>query len=136
MPSIEIICVGQQQPLDLPRLPFAVQADPARRFGNPDLRDRADAMFYFAHALLSEESRHNANGMLQFDGVFCEALARFTTLLLAVSPEHRIVFTSDWQFGPSHTLRVRFETLGDFWHAHDRGMLRLNALYDIGGPAL
>jgi hypothetical protein len=155
MPSIEIVCVGQRWPLDLPELPFAVQSEPERRshrspeprwqadfdsldgwiyhLGNPDLRYRSDAMFFFAYELLSERSRHEANGLLAFDPEFRGALEWLLDRLITVSLVRRIVFTSDWQFGPQASTRGRYQTLPDFWRAHDNGGLRVNALYDIGG---
>ena len=154
MPSIEIVCVGQRLPLDLPELPFAIQSEPELlshrgpeprwqadfdrldgwiyHLGNPDLRYRSDATFFFAWELLSDRSRHDARGVLQFDGQFHQALHWLLARLVTASPVGRIVFTSDWQSGPDASTRGRFDTLLHFWQAHDAGRLHLNGFYEIG----
>ena len=51
--------------------------------------------------------------------------------LLAASPEGRLLFTSDWQFGPESEGRYPSVTLTEFWRLHDEKTLRLNAAYPI-----
>ena len=51
--------------------------------------------------------------------------------LLAASPESELLFTSDWQFGPEHTLRMGVVTLAELGRLHDSAALLLNASYTI-----
>ncbi|HEY5376516.1 MAG TPA: hypothetical protein VIK01_22705, partial [Polyangiaceae bacterium] len=51
--------------------------------------------------------------------------------LVAASPCGRILFTSDWQFGPDWTKRFAAITLNEFWRLHDSRALLLNAAYPV-----
>jgi hypothetical protein len=155
MPSIEIIAIGQYQPIEVDTFPFAVRADmtlkshrsPRPRFqedfdrasgiiyhlGNPGLKgDRAGRCF-FAYNLLSAQSKKYGGGFLEFAAEFRHAAERLLTDLIADSPSEELIFTSDWQFGPDWTKREPSLSLGEFWQLHDSQRLLLNALYPIKG---
>jgi len=51
--------------------------------------------------------------------------------LLHASPAGSLLFTSDYQFGPSARRFKTPITLGQFWKLHDRMRLRMNSLYHI-----
>lgn len=152
MPSIEIICVRQESPTDFTRLPFPVIAerdlvshrtpslfqmdfDTMRgciyHLGNPSSGNDAEG-FFFAHRLLSEKCRdQERNRFLEFDSQYIPAVRWLLQELLKASPAGRIIFTSDWQFGPRRTGRFDPIGSGQFWKLHDAFKLRLNALYPL-----
>jgi hypothetical protein len=79
VPSIEIICVGQRDPIDFNDLPFAVESGTELKshrvpkplfrkdfaglkgciyhLGNPDLKAQRTGRIFFAYDLLSDQSR-------------------------------------------------------------------------------
>lgn len=153
MPSIEIVCLGQTKPVDCSGYPFAVEASselvshrsPAPRFqsdmdglagviyhlGNPDLKVRERGA-YFAYELLSEASRSaEPPSALVFDPEYASAVFDLLAVLVSESPKSELLFTSDWQFGPDHTLRLGRVSLAELRELHDSGALLLNALYTV-----
>jgi hypothetical protein len=154
MPSIEIVCVGQAEPLEFGPLSFALIADsrlvshrrPKPLFqsdfdqltgcmyhlGNPDLRSGSRRRPFFAYDLLSETSQDSAI-FFEFAGEHRPDAVRVLSALLAASPEGRLLFTTDWQFGPENSERYPPVTLQGFWRLHDERRLRLNAAYPIVG---
>jgi len=153
MPSIEIVCIGQSKSIDGSNYPFAVEASselvshrtPAPRFqsdfdvlvgviyhlGNPDLKVREQGA-YFAYELLSESSRSaEPPSALEFGPKYASAVFDLITVLLRESPQSEVLFTSDWQFGPDHTLRLGRVSLAELRELHDSGALLLNALYTV-----
>jgi hypothetical protein len=153
MPSIEIVCIGQTKPLDCSNYPFAVEASaelfshrsPSPRFqpdfdglagviyhlGNPDLKVRDQGAF-FAYDLLSEASRHaEPPSALEFAPQYASAVFDLLGVLVRESPQSELLFTSDWQFGPDHTLRLGRVSPAELRALHDSGALLLNALYTV-----
>jgi hypothetical protein len=152
MPSIEVVCIGQTEPLELGPLSFAVVSGtrlvshrtPTPLFqsdfdqlegcmyhlGNPELRSKARTGTFFAYELLSESSRHG-EPFLEFADEHRPDVGIVLSALLAASPEGRLLFTSDWQFGPEGAKRHPAVTLAEFWRLHDARTLRLNAAYAI-----
>jgi hypothetical protein len=51
--------------------------------------------------------------------------------ILAALPVGRVLFTSDWQFGPEWTRRFGPLGLSDFWQRHDSWNLYLNSAYAL-----
>jgi hypothetical protein len=118
MPSVEIICIGQSQPVDLSELPFAIEAEPQLfshrgssslfqqdfervkgciyHLGNPYLKDHQNASrLYFASQLLAERLK-----CFEFGAEYVPHVKHLLETLLSYSPEGRLLFTSDYQFGP------------------------------------
>ena len=148
MPSIEIICVGQAKPIDFFDLPLAVAAEdslishrsPAPLFqadfdelsgciyhlGNPRLRDPDAPGPYIASELLTTWWK-----VIHFKPEFVPPVRRILQELLAASPEGRLLFTSDYQFGPSVYRYARPIGLETFWKRHDTKRLRANSLTRI-----
>lgn len=148
MPSIEIVCVGQQQPLECGDLSFQVQASEAleshrgpeplfqRDFdalegclyhlGNPSCRP---GHTFYAYDLIVDEG--DETGPLIFAAEHAPDVLVLLRRLLEASPCGRLVFTTDWQFGPKQTTRGGELTLDRFWDQHAAGALRMNGLYTI-----
>ncbi len=92
--------------------------------GSPELKDPTYPYRYTASALLEEWWE-----ALRFKPEFRGHVRRLLEDLLGSSPEGKLVFTSDYQFGPSPRRYRRPRTLDEFWELHDTGRLRANALY-------
>ena len=155
MPSIEIICIGQAQALELGNLPFAVESGTAlishRRpshfqedfdrlegciyhVGNPRLKTPGAMGMFFAWDLLSPECQDQEEELyLRFAEEFRWALRLLMQRLVLASPVRRLIFTSDHQFCPSEPIRFAEIDLEEFWRLHDSKELRMNAFYPIGG---
>ncbi len=152
MPSIEIICIDQVDPIVFNDLPFAVEGGTeikshriprplfARDFaglkgciyhlGNPDLKTHRTGRIFFAYDLLTDQAR-SASRFLEFSPDFTPAIHQLLKSLIKSSPVRRLLFTSDWQFGPRRPYRSPILTLDEFWSLHNTQRLRLNAAYPI-----
>jgi hypothetical protein len=153
MPSIEILCVGLAIPEPPPATSFAVISDPSRRshrgptprfqsdfdrldgvlyhVGNPEFASNPDGPF-FAYDVLSEASRDaSPSSFLEFAPSHAVSARSFLEWILASSPAGQLLFTSDWQFGPSRTRRFDGLDLNEFWRRHDSRRLFLNSAYVI-----
>ena len=147
MPTIEIACIAQTEPLDFSDLPFAVLAENdlvshrglfqsdfdelhgcIYHLGNPDWR--GDDYAFFAYELISD-SPEEPEDCLKFNGEFVPHVKTMFRQLLAASPVGQITFSSDWQFGAENVRR--FEAISEerFWEMHDACELRSNAFYKI-----
>lgn len=148
MPSIEIVCIGQAAPSDFSDLPFAVAAenrlkshrspeplfqtdfDPLQgciyHLGSPRLKNPNAPGAYTASDLLTDwwEGIH-------FKPEYVPHVRRLLCELLAASPEERLLFTSDYQFGPKMRRYRRPLTLETFWKRHGTKRLHTNALYPL-----
>ena len=148
MPTIEIICVAQKEPLDFSSLPFAVRAENKLlshrglfqsdfdklqgciyHLGNPDMRGNDDFGF-FAYELISD-SPEETEDCLKFNDESVPHVKIMFRQLLAASPVSQITFSSDWQFGAEDVRR--FEEIFEerFWEMHNDCELRSNAFYKI-----
>ena len=155
MPSIEIVCIGQAEALELGNLPFAVESGTALishrgpshfqedfdrlkgciyHLGNPRLKAPAAMGMFFAWDLLSPACRDQEEEFfVQFAAEFTWALRLLMQRLLLSSPVRRLVFTSDHQFCTSAPARCPEIDLEGFWRLHDSRLLKMNALYPIDG---
>ena len=153
MPSIEIVCIGQEHPTEFADLPFAVESGKALvshrqpslfqadfdllegciyHLGNPRLKDPNASGTFFAWDLLSSECQgQEEESFLHFAEKFDGAVRLLMEKLLQASPSGRLVFTSDHQFGPPVAKRFAEVRLEEFWDAHDAKQLRMNALYPV-----
>ena len=153
MPSIEIACVGLREPLSPPPVSFAVvfergltsHRSPSPRFqadfdlisgslyhlGDPAF-SVASGGFFNGYELLSEACRAaEPSSFLEFDAGHLASVRGLLDWLLEQSPPGRLLFTTDWQFGPTDTVRASVMTLAEFWKLHESRDLRLNAAYPI-----
>jgi hypothetical protein len=153
MPSIELRCVDQREPSQIPALPFAIRAqrqlvshrspslfqrdfDQVRgciyHLGSPFCDEFGYEGPFFAYELLSERCRVPIpSRFLEFAPEFLPSIFDLVGLLLANSPAHLVIFTTDWQCGPASARRYRRITERTFWQRHSNRKLRLNALYPI-----
>lgn len=153
MPSIELVCIDQDQPLECAGFPFAVVADRELvshrtnplfqrelsqlrgcmyHVGNPQCAEPGYNGFFFAYELLSLESRDQAMPrVLEVAKEFRESLGLLVRRLLDASPAHSVFFYTDWQFGPRRPVRGGTLLESVFWQRHDKHRLRLNACYTI-----
>ena len=144
MPTIEIVCLKQHEPLEIPKLSFAVESEREvvshrdlfykefkklsgciYHLGSPDVRRRINGFFYAAELLdwTAEED------CLKCLPSFIPEVKQLMADLLSASSVQQLVFSSDHQFGPTirrYQRPLKYET---FWRKHDAGKLRLNALY-------
>lgn len=156
MPSIEIACIGLNNPTGAPRTTFALAFEPGIKshrspaslfqadfdklsgclfhIGNPGLA-RPQGSPFFAYELLSDHSRDaDPVSFLEFAPEHLESAHLLLDWLLRSSPERCLLFTSDWQFGPKKPRRFGPIDLSSFWKLHDSRTLLLNAAYAIEGP--
>jgi hypothetical protein len=153
MPSIEIACLGLTTPLSPPATSFAVICEaglkshrsPEPRFqrdfdglsgslyhlGSPQFAGTVSGPF-FAYDVLSEASRHaEPPSFLEFAPEHVASAQALVAWLFDVSPEGRLLFTTDWQFGPKGARRFGALEPDEFWRLHSRRELLLNAAYPI-----
>ncbi|BCM89794.1 hypothetical protein IAD21_01642 [Abditibacteriota bacterium] len=148
MPTIEIICLHQVNPLEFPEFSFALESgsEPVSHrnlfydefktlngciyhLGNPYLRETKERTF-FAYQLL--EGSCVAEGRLKFLPQFNPEIQRLFIDLLEASPIQTLIFSSDYQFGPNKVRRYKRPfTYEKFWQNHEAGQLWLNARYFI-----
>ena len=153
VPTIEIACVALESPLEPPATSFAVAYEAGLK-SHRTLKPRFQLAFdclagslyhlgspqfagsntgpFFAYEVLSEESRHaEPPSFLEFAPEHLESARELLAWLLKASPEGKLLFTSDWQFGPAPARRFDAVGLDEFWQLHDSQNLRLNAAYPI-----
>ena len=152
LPSVEIICVGQAEPTRFSKVPLAVEAETELRshrtqpslfqadfdelqgciyhLGSPRLRQpqfRKDAA-YTAADLCTEWWDY-----LHFKPKYVPHVQHILGALLVASPERRLLWTSDYQFGPRRKRYARPISLSSFWRRHERRQLWTNASFSITG---
>jgi len=154
MPSIEIACLDLQIPARPRRTSFELVYEaglkshrfPSRfqshfdnftgclyHIGNPNL---SEASAFFAYDVLSVASQDCDSNFFEFSDAHATDGRYVLDLLLSQSPSKSIIFTTDWQFGPEHTLYFELRSLQEFWRLHDSRKLILNAAYTIRYGAL
>jgi hypothetical protein len=142
MPSVEIICVNQLEPIDYSNVPFRVYAENelvSHRTPSPLFQadfDNLKGCIY--HLCQHPKGAYTAGGLLtqwwdilHFKDDYSPYIKQMLQELLEASPIKRLVFTSDYQFGPDEKRYKRPITLARFWEIHDAKKLRVNALYPI-----
>lgn len=155
MPSIEVLCVGQSEPSEYEDLAFAVSADQTCRshrtrslfqtdfdahrgvlyhLGNPSLKVDAEGRFFFAYELLMPASQESGE-FLEFAADHRPHAVRMLADLIRRSPAGRLIFTSDWQFGPERATYPGRVALAKLWQLHGDRRLRFNALYVVEDDA-
>jgi hypothetical protein len=152
MPSIEIAVLGLQRGLVPPPTGFDIAYEVGlashrvpSRF-QPDFDAIAGAMYHLgnpgqnavpsgaftAYELLSDECLNQEPIMfLEFGHSHAQSLRGLLPWLLESSPASRLLFTSDYQFGPEASAWFEPIALPEFWNLHDSRNLRMNALYTI-----
>lgn len=68
---------------------------------------------------------------IKFKDEFAEHVKNLLQSLLIASPVGKILFTTDYQFGPKDVEKNGPITFIEFWTLHDSGNIRMNASYLI-----
>jgi hypothetical protein len=148
-PLLEIACLGLAEPAPMRASGLVVQAESGLRSRSlaPRFQDEFDGLSgclyrlglpgenggaLSAYELLSPASREAfPPSALEFAPAHRAAMERLLEEMQAASPEHRLLFTSDWQYGPEWAHRFGPLTLAEFWSLHATRHLYLNTAYEI-----
>jgi hypothetical protein len=150
MPTIEIVCIGQAVPLNFSDLPFVVEAESKVKshrdlftktldkisgciyhLGNPNLKNGREGRYFFAYDLLSRRCQDEwPPSFLEFERAYVSSIRDMFSMLVKASPAEKLVFLTDWQFGPM-TVTGDEISLSTFWSMHENLELRLNGLYTV-----
>ncbi len=142
MPSVEIVCIGQPEPIVFENMPFRIDAENrlvSQRTPSPLFQTDFDLLTGCIYHLI-KQSRGACTAVelldawweeLRFKPEYVPNIQQILSELLTASPEGKVLFTSDYQFGPNTKRYKRPLTLGNFWALHAEGKLRANALYPL-----
>ncbi|PQV65166.1 hypothetical protein B1R32_102174 [Abditibacterium utsteinense] len=148
MPSIEIVCIDQEEPILFWKLPFQVFAESSLiSHRTPSLLFKSDFKIikgciyhlcnfdgsYTAYTLLNKETVNEFWTIIQFLPEIVPAVQHVLAALIAASPLREILFTSDYQFGPDEFREQKPISLEEFWHRHDHEKIGMNSLYKTKG---
>ena len=158
VPSIEIVCVGQEVPSEFSDLSFRVMAESkiiSHRTPKPlfqsDFSEIHGCIYHLlnpirgwtAFQLIDMNVRYNgADAQIERDPLVFASAISFLAIyrrdvlllmrrLLNQSPIGQIIFTSDYQFGPVARRYKKSMPLDRFWDKHEQRRIRLNALYRV-----
>ena len=147
-PLVEIACLGLGEPVALRANGLIVRAEAGLRSRSLAPRfqgefDRASGCLYrlgqsaenggalSAYELLSPASREAfPPSALEFAPAHRATVERLLEAIQQASPERRVLFTSDWQYGPEWAHRFGPLTLNEFWSLHATRHLYLNTAYE------
>ena len=142
MPSVEIVCIGQNKPTVFENMPFRIDSGNelrSQRTPSPLFQADFDILTGCIYHLI-KQSRGACTAMdlldawweeLQFKPEYVPRVQHILSALLTASPEGKILFTSDYQYGPERRCYKRPITLNKFWTLHNEGKLWANALYPV-----
>ena len=151
MPSLEIICIDQQEPTDFPNLPFRVKAENvlvSHRRPDPLFQSDFNRLQGCIYHVLDKNSLtcydllvrdwHDEQGnpndfdeKVEFREEYAEAMKQVLEQLLDSSPIGQILFTTDYQFGPMEAQRHGPLSFTIFKELYNAGKVRMNAAYLI-----
>jgi hypothetical protein len=152
MPSLEIICIGQSEPLDFSDLPFVVKAErelKSHRLPSPLFQPDFDKLTSCIYHVLDNcqpecntcfellirdwhDEAGNSNGRdenVEFRNEYANGMKRMIERLLEDSPVGQILFTTDYQFGPPEAQRFGPMTFTAFKDLYNAGHVRMNTAY-------
>lgn len=98
--------------------------------GNPSIKYN-ESEGYFAGDIVDWSFDLDTN--FQFKQEFKDDIKRILEKAMDKSPENKIYFLTDYQFGPDKEVFDGFTDLAKLWGAHDSEGLLLNALYEVEG---
>jgi hypothetical protein len=114
--------------------------------GNPDFRTDKDNGFFAGHLIDWEidskrtiiipqgtETGKNQQYQFKFLDYFRADIEKILEVALDRSPDRRVLFLTDYQFGPETAEFEIIYTIMDFWSLHDKDGLRFNTLYEMYG---
>ncbi len=142
MPSIETVCIGQSVPATFEDVPFRVYAESrlvSHRTPSPLFQTDFDALSGCIYHLVKQpRGAFTAYNLLEewweglrFKPEYIPFVQRVVSELLVASPQKRLLFTSDYRFGPDAKRYKRPMRVGRFWQWHAEGRLRANTLYPL-----
>lgn len=143
MPSIEVVCISQASPISLGNLPFDIEAE-VELISHRECSifqldfDHLTGRIYhlgisysngtfFASQLLIQWY----DGLVKFRAEYIPTVRQMFTSLINASPEGKILFTSDYQFGGEPKRYKRPICISKFWELHEADKIRPNALYRL-----
>ena len=140
MPSLEIVCIGQSEPTVFKDMPFRIDAEDtlvSQRTPSPLFKADFDVLTGCIYHLI-KQSKGACTAVelfdawweeLRFKAEYIPYIQQILSELLASSPDGKVLFTTDYQFGPRKRRYKRPVTLDKFWALHTEGKLWANALY-------
>ena len=149
MPSIEIVCVGQKEVSDFSDAPFRVFAEDelvSDRSPKPLFKPEFDATTGCIYHLCNPDAGYTAfqllrmghhnkkflwTGLVGFRPEYAPYVRQMLAQLLKDSPTHKVIFTSDYQFGPNVRRYHSPISQRKFWQLHHARRLHMNALYHL-----
>jgi len=96
--------------------------------GNPDFKTDKDTGFFAGKII---DWSFESDTKFQFRKEYKEDIKRLLKTAIEKSPEHKIYFLTDYQFGPETKEFKKVENLTVFWTKHDKDGLKLNTLFEI-----
>lgn len=127
-----------------------VQQGAIVHIGNPNFKNNTDGGFYAggiidwsldeqAYIYIPDDAAGEASAgtganqqfMFKFLDAYKPDIDALLKVALDKSPLKKIVFLTDYQFGPENGRVEAIATISAFWAQHDAEGLRLNTLYEI-----
>jgi hypothetical protein len=96
--------------------------------GNPDMKNVKDGG-YFAGDIIDWD--FDSETKFQFRTEYIKDLNRILQIAFEKSPDHKVYFLTDYQFGREKSNLTEVYNLTDFWKEHDSYGLNLNTLYEM-----
>ena len=152
MPSIEIVCVRQNNFTRFSNLPFAIRSENKLEshrssplfkkdfdklkgciyhLGCPHLKYKRTGAFEAFDLLSKKCQKQDETIFLEFKNKFVPDIKRILIKLLKNSPDSKVIFTSDYQFSSNKPKRIKDLNLSEFWELHKSKKLLFNTLYEI-----
>jgi hypothetical protein len=117
--------------------------------GNPDYKNDKDNGFFAGNlinwefeapefgekqkGLNVDEENHWANQdfLFQFKPEYKNEIRELMQIAIETSPNQKIYFLTDYQFGPEKSEIIILNDLKEFWDQHEQSGLNWNTLYEI-----
>lgn len=96
--------------------------------GNPDFKTDKKSGFFAGQIV---DWKFDSDDNFQFRQENRDDIKRLLQIAMSKSPDQKIYFLTDYQFGPEVAEFKTVEGLMTFWEKHDKAGLRLNTLYEI-----
>lgn len=151
MPSIELICVEQQSPIECSPYSFIIESDKeliSDRVHSSSFQTDFDSMNGCIYHLLGNEGRtsydllkrdwydeegedNGKDDNIEFLSEHEPSFFLLMNELMEASPCGEVVLTSDYQFGPDRFMRFGKMSLSEFITLYENKEVRMNSLYIV-----
>lgn len=151
LPSIELICIGQKNPIDCSSYSFPVEPSKeliSNRAHSSSFQSDFELLNGCMYRVHEEKGRtayellkkdwHDEEGKdngidndIKFIPEHDSSFVQLIKDLIQTSPVGEIVFTSDYQFGPEEYIRFEKLTISEFIIIYRNKGLRMNSSYRI-----